>query len=263
MAQLGSALDWGSRGRRFKSCRPDGVSAGQSGCRRSWRGPLSRLSGKRRSHADRRRWPLSRNCGHGHVAPSGSPTHLRLRTACGETATPLVSVDVGTLERSTPQALGGACVALTSAVSRSPRPRGDVSGEGASALPWGTFGPGSSKTDPACFSRVTFPRRPPDALPPAASGGAAAGPAQRETHRRATGDSQERPLASISAPSELVPPVLLRGCCRVPGARTAPVHDPGRGRSGPSWHSAFDLGSGSSDRAGTGHRTSRRSCGSS
>ena len=29
VAQLGSALDWGSRGRRFKSCRPDGVSAGQ------------------------------------------------------------------------------------------------------------------------------------------------------------------------------------------------------------------------------------------
>ena len=26
MAQLGSALDWGSRGRRFKSCRPDQVS---------------------------------------------------------------------------------------------------------------------------------------------------------------------------------------------------------------------------------------------
>ncbi len=24
VAQLGSALDWGSRGRRFKSCRPDG-----------------------------------------------------------------------------------------------------------------------------------------------------------------------------------------------------------------------------------------------
>ena len=23
MAQLGSALDWGSRGRRFKSCQPD------------------------------------------------------------------------------------------------------------------------------------------------------------------------------------------------------------------------------------------------
>ena len=30
VAQLGSALDWGSRGRRFKSCRPD---AGQKGCR--------------------------------------------------------------------------------------------------------------------------------------------------------------------------------------------------------------------------------------
>lgn len=24
VAQFGSALDWGSRGRRFKSCRPDG-----------------------------------------------------------------------------------------------------------------------------------------------------------------------------------------------------------------------------------------------
>lgn len=24
VAQLGSALDWGSRGRRFKSCQPDG-----------------------------------------------------------------------------------------------------------------------------------------------------------------------------------------------------------------------------------------------
>ena len=30
MAQLGSALDWGSRGRRFKSCHPDGEHAGQS-----------------------------------------------------------------------------------------------------------------------------------------------------------------------------------------------------------------------------------------
>ena len=29
VAQLGSALDWGSRGRRFKSCRPDVVSVGQ------------------------------------------------------------------------------------------------------------------------------------------------------------------------------------------------------------------------------------------
>ena len=28
MAQLGSALDWGSRGRRFKSCRPDQVRGG-------------------------------------------------------------------------------------------------------------------------------------------------------------------------------------------------------------------------------------------
>ena len=29
VAQLGSALDWGSRGRRFKSCQPDGNVAGQ------------------------------------------------------------------------------------------------------------------------------------------------------------------------------------------------------------------------------------------
>src|SRR5665647_2478961 len=29
VAQLGSALDWGSRGRRFKSCHPDSVFAGQ------------------------------------------------------------------------------------------------------------------------------------------------------------------------------------------------------------------------------------------
>jgi hypothetical protein len=28
VAQLGSALDWGSRGRRFKSCRPDGEMGG-------------------------------------------------------------------------------------------------------------------------------------------------------------------------------------------------------------------------------------------
>ena len=27
MAQLGSALDWGSRGRRFKSCQPDAEDA--------------------------------------------------------------------------------------------------------------------------------------------------------------------------------------------------------------------------------------------
>ncbi len=32
VAQLGSALDWGSRGRRFKSCQPDGhASEGPSG----------------------------------------------------------------------------------------------------------------------------------------------------------------------------------------------------------------------------------------
>jgi hypothetical protein len=28
LTQLGSALDWGSRGRRFKSCRPDGTMGG-------------------------------------------------------------------------------------------------------------------------------------------------------------------------------------------------------------------------------------------
>ena len=30
MAQLGSALDWGSRGRKFKSCQPDGHEKGRS-----------------------------------------------------------------------------------------------------------------------------------------------------------------------------------------------------------------------------------------
>jgi hypothetical protein len=34
VAQAGSALDWGSRGRRFKSCRPDfGKSLGNSDLR--------------------------------------------------------------------------------------------------------------------------------------------------------------------------------------------------------------------------------------
>jgi hypothetical protein len=38
VAQLGSALDWGSRGRRFKSCRPDGRRVFAGG---SLRGPFS------------------------------------------------------------------------------------------------------------------------------------------------------------------------------------------------------------------------------
>ena len=40
MAQLGSALDWGSRGRRFKSCRPDHIVAGRRGFRRLLRSPF-------------------------------------------------------------------------------------------------------------------------------------------------------------------------------------------------------------------------------
>jgi hypothetical protein len=33
VAQLGSALDWGSRGRRFKSCHPDGRAVGNTDCK--------------------------------------------------------------------------------------------------------------------------------------------------------------------------------------------------------------------------------------
>jgi hypothetical protein len=35
VAQLGSALDWGSRGRRFKSCQPDRETASDLRKRRS------------------------------------------------------------------------------------------------------------------------------------------------------------------------------------------------------------------------------------
>ena len=41
MAQLGSALDWGSRGRRFKSCHPD---AGRGSESNIGSGPLSSLT---------------------------------------------------------------------------------------------------------------------------------------------------------------------------------------------------------------------------
>ena len=34
VAQFGSALDWGSRGRRFKSCQPDQLT--QAGLKISW-----------------------------------------------------------------------------------------------------------------------------------------------------------------------------------------------------------------------------------
>jgi hypothetical protein len=43
VAQLGSALDWGSRGRRFKSCQPDGhASEGPNGSGRGarWFSPM-------------------------------------------------------------------------------------------------------------------------------------------------------------------------------------------------------------------------------
>src|SRR5450756_176956 len=42
VAQLGSALDWGSRGRRFKSCHPDSERAGQRAGPLRRDGPLTR-----------------------------------------------------------------------------------------------------------------------------------------------------------------------------------------------------------------------------
>ena len=44
VAQLGSALDWGSRGRRFKSCRPDRKGPGQRHEPLAWPSSLSRLT---------------------------------------------------------------------------------------------------------------------------------------------------------------------------------------------------------------------------
>ena len=41
VAQLGSALDWGSRGRRFKSCQPDQVRGPQIREKSLFSGPLS------------------------------------------------------------------------------------------------------------------------------------------------------------------------------------------------------------------------------
>ncbi len=47
VAQLGSALDWGSRGRRFKSCQPDRKRPSQRRFRRDPRPPLGLFRGPR------------------------------------------------------------------------------------------------------------------------------------------------------------------------------------------------------------------------
>ena len=52
MAQLGSALDWGSRGRRFKSCRPD--TANKGGTRSSGAALAASTSGDARTRCLRR-----------------------------------------------------------------------------------------------------------------------------------------------------------------------------------------------------------------
>ena len=107
VAQLGSALDWGSRGRRFKSCQPDGkrttpeaasersgaafgVSGGRHG-RRAARGRRSAPApGQRRARSRRRRSPPETVKASMRVeSPSCSPrSHLSRPTWTSRRATP-------------------------------------------------------------------------------------------------------------------------------------------------------------------------------